>query len=228
MGSFHKREKEIKLTILDVLCLVTLPIEHQYSYIAAQLITNGNIFPIPIIRIKKIIRFLSNTTDEENDHTNNIIREIDRQIQIKTNRLSKRRDQVKGMAIGCQLKKEDRLNKLGSRIFGNTSNWISVGKALPRIHKPRFNWVYKADDGTLVAGVDDISNEIMTGFVFHNIKVGIVRFVALAKSTNSVTEIFNLLGLHPRFLKNNLVKIDWNQRGFTINDSNYLPWVHYL
>jgi hypothetical protein len=225
MRSYVNKEKENQFTILDILNWAVLPLEHQYSAIAARLIDNNNVFPIPILKIEQIVRYLSNTTDK--DCINKIIKEIARQVQIKISRLSNRGIQESEMAIGCQLSKKERVNRLAYKIFGDTSKWLPIGKVIPRIYKPYFNWLHKSFDGTVVAGVDDNTfNVLITGFVFQNKKSDIIRFGSLPKRVKNITELFNLLGLHPRLMKNNLVKIDWKKRGFAIGSNNYLPWVY--
>lgn len=221
-----QRRDDINLTILDAIWLAVMPRKHRIAAIAAMLITAGNGFPYPVHEAHAVAALLCDTSEEEDTLVDEILGEVRRQTQIKIDRLDRRRKLKKALAMGKELDKPSRINRVCQKIFGDPSLWMPVSRVTPRLNRPYFNWFHRAEDGVIVAGVDGVvSDDLATGFVYYDRK-GPVRFARLPSRARNVKELCLFLGLHPRLLNRRETKVDWGRRAFIVDGSSRLPWVY--
>jgi len=220
-----KREGN-EFTILDAIVLSILPKRHRIPAIASALITAGEGFPMPIVEAHRIAALLTETSEEEGKLVDDIVVEVQRQLQIKIKRLDQQRKLKKAVAMGSDVDRATRINRVCRRIFGSPADWVPVGRLSPKIRDPHFDWLHRSQDGMLVAGVLGCVrrvDDLVTGFVYFD-RRGPVRFVQLPSRARSVKELCVFLGLHPRLLDS--TKVDWRRRAFIVAGTNHLPWVY--
>jgi len=181
---------------------------------------------MPVVEAHRIAALLTATPEEEDRLVDFVVVEVQRQLQIKINRLDQQRKLKKAIALGSDVDRETRINRVCRRIFGPTPEWESVGQLGPKISDPHFNWLHRSQDGVIVAGVDgwvQRFDDLVTGFVYFD-RCGPVRFSRLPSRARNVEELCVFLGLHPRLLDS--TKVDWRRRAFIVAGTNHLPWVY--
>jgi hypothetical protein len=220
-------------TVLDAILMAVLPKKHQIAAIAASLIAAGEGFPTPIREANSYVSMLALTSDEEEALVDEILGEVQRQAKIKIDRLDRQRKLKKARAMGSQLDKITRINRVCGRIFGEPTDWVHVGRLSPRVVDPFYSWLHRSPDGVLVAGVLVTSldgwegkfDDPAAGFVYYE-RGGVTRFARLPTIARDVEELCVLLGLHPRLLDSRLTRVDWRRRAFIVANTNHLPWVY--
>jgi len=219
------RRETTSYTILDAIRLAILPEQHRIAAIASMIISDGVGFPLPVVQVKLITRLLSETAEVEEELIRAVLAEIQRQTDIKCRRLDQNWRLRKSLMMGSQLDHRTRINRVCQSLFGDSATWVSVGKVTPKIKDPLYKWLHRTDDGVLVAGVDTILDDLVTGFVYHD-SGSPVRFARLPTRARNIDALCVFLGLHPRLLGSRTTKVDWGRRAFVIDGINHLPWVY--
>jgi hypothetical protein len=225
--SRRRRQRASEPTILDAIRLGILPDRHRIAAIAAAMLNSGHYFTEGKETPHTLVSMIADSDVQAEEMAASVLAEMERQLKLRSKRLAKRRYDKKQSAMGKQLDKDERVNRLCQTLFGDPSKWLPAGPVSPQITKPFFTWFTRAPDDVLVAGVEGLAGtELVTGFVFNVKKGSKTRFAKLPSSARNMESLLRFLGLHPRLASSKSIKIDWMRRTFVIDGTNHLPWVY--
>jgi len=223
----RRQRQTVELTALDAVRLGILPDKDRVSAIAATMLLSQiywNSENSPLLTLSKLL-----TDDQVAADTvvADIAVEMERQLRIRSIRITERKRLRKATAMGSKVGRTRRIQRVCQHLFGDPAKWGFIGPICPRVTSPHFNWFKRMPDGVLVAGVEGlVGSEIKTGFVFNITRGGVTRFAKLPSTARSMESLLRFLGLHPRLTGSDSIKIDWMRRAFVIDGTNHLPWVY--
>ena len=222
-----KWKEELQFNILDAIRVAVLPKPHLVAAVASYLINDGAGLPTCLKGAHKISKLLTGNDSAETELADLIICEMHRQIQVKSERIRNWKLDQKLALMGSQLDRETRINRVCCSAFGSSALWVPVRGVTRRVRSPRFHWLHRDQDGTLVAGFNGLQfDELVCGFVFNVSREDLVRFGLLPTKSRNIGELLALLGLHPRLIGGPNVKVDWNRKAFLVGRSSQLPWTY--
>jgi len=220
-----QRQEELQFNVLDALRFATLPAPHLAPAIASYLLNNGSGLPTCVENAHRIARIVSTSPGAEGDLADRIIKELQRQVQVKVGRIRRRRNGNDAARLGSQLPIEVRVDRVCQWLFGRPSKWKPARWVSPKLKEASFNWFRRMPDGAVVAGFDGVLvDELVTGFVYR--EGGPVRFGLLPSQARNIRELLVHLGLHPRLIGGSNVKVDWGRRAFLVSGTDHLPWIY--
>ena len=221
----HRRAPET--TALDAVRLGILPDKHRTAAVAASMLNSGSYFNEVDHALRGLMSMIADSDVQANQMTADVLVEMERQLKLRAKRGARRRYLKKVTAMGSQVKRGERVNRVCQYLFGNPSRWLPAGPVSSQVAKPFFTWFTRTLDGVLVAGVDVIvGTDLVTGFVFNVKKGSTTRFAKLPSRATNMASLLKVLGLHPRLAMGKAIKVDWMRRAFIIDGTNHLPWVY--
>ena len=221
-----KRQQRIQLTALDAVTLGIVPPEHRTAATAAFLIDNSNYFS-PREQLDFLAKTMTDSEESAQAFVRAVLYEMSRQLKLKSRRIAARKKHRKMSAMGSQVDRDTRVNRVCRPMFGDPAKWLPIGPVTPSVVTPHFSWFKRMPDGVMVAGVEAFTGSTMqAGFVFRISRSSTTRFARLPATSRNLESLLSFLGLHPRLADSKSLRIDWSRKAFVIDGTNHLPWVY--
>lgn len=223
-----KRRFKPEFTALDALRVASMPHWHVVPSLAATILQTQPNSPLDRSRIQQVAELFAAVPDDVDGMVDRISAEISRQFALKARRITRKRTLSHSAAIGGQLPRTERIQRVCRSIFGPAECWRPAFDGRNLLDCVEYGWLQRADSSVLVTGFDALTanNNWVCGYAFKTGPTGVAQFAQLPARTRNIVDLFLILGLPKRMVGGRNFTVDWVGHAFYINTTKINWWNH--